>query len=991
MKNWIPIKHDYLIDNFESLLDSLSDADFGNSNDGYLHESVKMMEEVSKTLLSDYFSHRMGILNEIDDIFLRNVRIVLTSIYSSQRLDRDVAGMLVDLLDSLVVNNLYSDEDSLAKIKDIAVNLSKGNSIESFPYNLRDLATDHFDFPLFKMKLLGFKFGEDREEKVGYESVGSCLIRGKQIEIYPVSYNQISETKYKPILDASLDVKLMSENKKGVRDLDFKEQELFLNHFRQTFKEDKPAGKSLKRYSEDDEFYVKVVNIDPVWGYVKCKTIDPYYQPLVLNLYLLNFVKLNGEVSITNTLLRDMLRPDQVLKVQLIEKGGKQFFSIVSTLKEFFTNLYNFPDTYAAIFLTDYRGGTRWLTEMGHTVNIMDNDWDSEIRDAAHEDCELAIKVAELDSRVDKKGNTVMNAKRVGEILKGEPHDKFREDIPSILMEYIFECWTEDCPEYRTPDQLIPEIPSAYPRLMAHLLCQLSEGSSIAFHQRFYNAFCAKLLSVVTESGHDECYCDFVITYLNALWAFAQDPGHEWLSSPVAVPEALEGVESIANMAKIIDSLSKYKFEHHSVAPVYTKDVDPSRISSLVNASNSLSGNIALSGINRIKRTIIQCLGIGDLYTEEASDKYWFGEETDMLEFKSSIVYPPSKTGEIIADPDIQIWQIIKTVNGFLNSLHGGTLLIGVNDFGNANGLNDDIKWLYQNRKIVAENPDKYLLYIKNRIDHAFEAYTRKDSDSDITAMRVRYSTEYKDEEMIVRIEVAPYEFGCVRIKEKLTLPGKTELKRPDHIMEAYIRTANATEELTPAKRGKIATDKRTVIKDSAQQKQILVQEAIDTSRYLKINGYQSYREKSDKIVEPIELLPLRGLIVGIQKGEEGLRVFKLNRCDSVELCDEEFKPSRHTYAVDPFNMLTEGNESIKMQIRFDRLGWLLIQEIYPYTATSLKEDATDPQFPYLLECQISHLKGIGSFCLSIPGHFKIINCKGLEDYIQAQLQLFPS
>lgn len=989
MKNWIPIRHDYLIDNFDRLLNSLYEADFGNPDDGILSESIAALEDVSQELLAGYFSHKLGIPNEVDNIFSRNVRIVLAAIYSSQKVGRDVSVMLVDLLDSLVINNFYSDEGSMAKIKEITECLSKGNRIEAFPYNLKDLAPDRFDFPLFKQQLLGLKLGNDHTEAVGYESAGSCLFEGDKIKIYPVGFSHLSDSKFKPVLEASLDVLVMDETKKKVCDLDFKEQELFLNHFKQSFSEETPKpAKKLKAYSEGQEFFVKVVNIDPQRGYITCRTIDPDYEPLELFLDLLKFLNLNIEFSITGNDFRNAIQPGQVLKVQLTERDGRRYFNFNDIVREFFSNIDNFQYSYVAIFVTNYPGGTRWLTEFGHIVNIMNNDWDSDILEAACEDCDLAIEVSGLNANTDKKGNTVMNANRIGQLYEGEPHDSFKAEIPATFLLYIFDSWADECPVFKTPEKRIRTVPVAYPRIISHLLCRLSEDMSGSFYERFYNAFCAKMLTSISESRHDESYCDFIITYLKALWAFAQDPGHKWLS-PVTVEPELEGLTTIGQLRDIVSILSEYKTGNHSCVPVFANETDPERIHGLVNASNSLSGNIALSEINRIKRTITQCLGIEDLYTEESSDKFWFGEESDMLEFKSSVVFPPSKTVERPASPDSQIWQIIKTVNGFLNSLHGGTLLIGVNDFGNASGLEDDIQWLYRNRKIVSPDIDKYLLFVKNRIDHAFEAYLRKDSDTDVTSTRVRYSTEQRDCNTIVRVEVMPYEFGCVKIKGKLTLPNKTEIKRPNYIKEAYIRVANATEELTPGKREKIAADKRTVIKDATQQKQILVQEAIDTSRCLRIKGYQSYRGKSDKIIQPVELLPLRGLIIGSQQGGKDLRVFKLNRCEAVELTDERFKPSKYSYTVDPFNMLTLGKEGIKMQIRLDRLGWLRIMEVYPYTINSLKEDNSDPEYPYLLDCRISDLKGIGSFCLSIPGHFKVINCNGLADYLKEQLKHF--
>lgn len=427
MRNWIPIKHDYLIDNFDSLLASLNDADFSNPDDGILFESISALEEVAKGLLSDYFSHKSGILNPIDDIFYRNVRIVLASIYSSLKIKRNVTGMLVDLLDSLVVNNSYTDEESLAKIKAVAACMAEGAVMETLPYNLRDLAPDRFDFPLFRQQLLGFAFSNDDDRPGIYESGGSCVFDGGEIKIYPAGIRQPADFKFRTVVEASLDVRVMSDSKKKLNDLDFKDQELFLNHFRQSFSQGAPTvSKKLKTYSEGQEFFVKVADIDYSRGLVKCSTIDPAYETLELNLDLLKFLNLNKEVAITLTEFLKHLKPGQTLKVMLDEKNGRKIFNINATIKEgFFTNVDNFNDSYAAIFLTDYPGGTRWLTEMGHTVNIQDNDWDTEIEQAAAIDCGLAIEVCGIGVKTDKKGNAVMNAMRTGQLFEDEPQ-KFR-------------------------------------------------------------------------------------------------------------------------------------------------------------------------------------------------------------------------------------------------------------------------------------------------------------------------------------------------------------------------------------------------------------------------------------------------------------------------------------------------------------------------------------------------------------------------------------
>lgn len=67
-----------------------------------------------------------------------------------------------------------------------------------------------------------------------------------------------------------------------------------------------------------------------------------------------------------------------------------------------------------------------------------------------------------------------------------------------------------------------------------------------------------------------------------------------------------------------------------------------------------------------------------------------FGEESDTLEFKQSLVFHPQKS---CVDVDAQVFNIMRSIAGFMNNI-GGTLYIGVRDNGTVNGINNDLKEL---------------------------------------------------------------------------------------------------------------------------------------------------------------------------------------------------------------------------------------------------------------------------------------------------------
>lgn len=75
-----------------------------------------------------------------------------------------------------------------------------------------------------------------------------------------------------------------------------------------------------------------------------------------------------------------------------------------------------------------------------------------------------------------------------------------------------------------------------------------------------------------------------------------------------------------------------------------------------------------------------------------------FGEENEKVEFKTTIVYPAGATGP---DIDTQMRVILQTLAGFMNA-KGGTLYIGVNDNGDAVGIESEYCMLNSSLK------DKY-------------------------------------------------------------------------------------------------------------------------------------------------------------------------------------------------------------------------------------------------------------------------------------------
>lgn len=104
--------------------------------------------------------------------------------------------------------------------------------------------------------------------------------------------------------------------------------------------------------------------------------------------------------------------------------------------------------------------------------------------------------------------------------------------------------------------------------------------------------------------------------------------------------------------------------------------------------------------------------------TDEETPVGEFGEETDNREFKSTIIYP---SGAIGPDIDTQMLVILKTIAGFMNA-NGGILYIGVNDNGDAVGIENEYKLLNTSTKDphhYQENKDGY----ENKLRSSMNAF----------------------------------------------------------------------------------------------------------------------------------------------------------------------------------------------------------------------------------------------------------------------------
>lgn len=142
------------------------------------------------------------------------------------------------------------------------------------------------------------------------------------------------------------------------------------------------------------------------------------------------------------------------------------------------------------------------------------------------------------------------------------------------------------------------------------------------------------------------------------------------------------------------------------------------------------------------------------------------GGENAKVEFKSSARWNPKIPGK---DPELEL-AVVKTVAGFMNA-DGGTLLIGVNDAGEAVGLSDDLKLMPKRDR------DGYALWLTRLF---------VDCMGKPAAINAAISFEDVNEKDVCRVAVRP--------SRKSVFVNAPKSKNRD---EFYVRMNNQTQQLS--------------------------------------------------------------------------------------------------------------------------------------------------------------------------------------------------
>lgn len=264
-----------------------------------------------------------------------------------------------------------------------------------------------------------------------------------------------------------------------------------------------------------------------------------------------------------------------------------------------------------------------------------------------------------------------------------------------------------------------------------------------------------------------------------------------------------------------------------------------SELASLVLAYNITKASKMESTATDIHNRVKQQLNLKGF--ETGLKLYGTGEETIDTEYKTSIVfYAGSKN--LTPNPEKQMAEILKVINSFMNT-SGGTLYVGVNNYGLGTGVEDDL-----NTPIYYGDKDKYLRAIPDAMcakwgnslaatyieDIRFDA-TNNDKDILIVKIRAHQTGVPIDGNWYVRVGSSKRKLS----KEEFDEYQRLNRKLPEQL-KSEIKINKSVQFSTPeesAEKGPLVISKDDEIRTSRIRKNVPA-EYLDPENYTEPIGF---------------------------------------------------------------------------------------------------------------------------------------------------------
>lgn len=790
---WLEIRKEYVIENYSALLPYLRGYQYdtrAEADDSDFNKTFNCLKEVVDDICQSVSGDNVFLhaaLQWDEDTLKKNVGLMASYLLAAQKKGLTDYHAFMALCDILLSVEKNPDLVLLSYLKNVVTNCAANAPIVVYGFNWDDIEKiPQYSLSLFFQKTVKTTFRKP-EDEVGmfYEGKGLIIMDNDGIKLLPMNKQGYdkgnSVTQFE--LPVGLNVAVNRADKSNKTE--FPELIDTCTDMLRSLDNVVPSIKKEQKVYEDGDM-VKVRVVGKKFGYVECETIDPDYEKVRGNVFIPSLLfKFYNIFSISKENLIGALQINDVLlvKKQNIERYNFYPFILdIQVFKDFNSCQIESiqPFSCDAIHLTEFSNGlgNRWLTDTGMQVNVIGELNESQ-RYCVDNDQPVRIQV--FESKTDKNGNWIVNGRYIFEEMSSfvSSRNEFVERARNKFIENFLDYYYEEPGESQqaTTRQLSPV---AIPMLVNILnRCSQLVGDTTL---RYLYLFAARFLATIVSDTKSRAFLRQQMRYVECLVHFAL--GDETASTlNLRHDDDLPELPILSKEEAVVAQLAKYQdMDVERKQRPAEADINTAYLEEMVSASNVLRGKLEPSELNRIKKGIADYLRVADVYRNITREYTDYGEESDTLEFKTSIVFPPNNGMQ--ADLQQQRWAILKAVCGFLNTVSGGEILLGVNDYGRAAGLKNDISYLFLHKKIGSQTMDSYRLYVKTIIDNAFRDNHNVEG-LDVTSTVITYIIERNNEgDDLLRIHVNPYENGIVSFKDE---------HLPEGMSRSYYRTSGAT------------------------------------------------------------------------------------------------------------------------------------------------------------------------------------------------------
>jgi len=945
---WLDLVPEYIDNNFKKVIAYLSAESKNREHDSFYEETVQLLSARVFRMMDELAAVPLHSYDEMTPEEKKDKLLFPVRLFSTQLLVEGLSrGYEVSVFANLVACFALI-EDSRAD--ELAEMLAKCMGIGSIPRGWLNWDDLRAEYPLSIVihKLLDSKLPSVNIDSA-YEAHGTIIAEDGELFIGAENshdiYNGDHHTSIS-ILDDVInlvtpkDSKLKQSNKDKIASIS-----KFIQDFTSAQKTVKPHQKP--KYAIDDDLDVEVTGVTED-GHMLVRSTNEKKE------------RIEGVVSLEMKSLFLYWETDFVKLIPIGSvipakyKGGNRFSIMESFRKHIVQNVMGQKGDMIPAKLAIAASSYSWLSEDGYLIVTPPN---SMYLPGDHAILEITSvgtgdKAGAAFGRIDRTP-TQEDLEDSDLIKTGIPFDE--DDIKAYGLEGFFKAGSTKASIEKATCINAESVHGLYTTLFTcQPFCARASG-------RYHLLAVCRALAVLVGQERDEDYLSLLCDHLESIYLFANaKTKDEYESVPrLDVKPEFSDLPSVIKKNLVIELLRGYgdPQSQEFISRVIEENSDETltRIALLVQSCGSLRGVINKSMEGVIKREILQCLTVGQdgnpNYEEEAGIN--IGVEGSTLEFKTSFFEAPADAQE-----QNQEITIFKAICGFLNSDLGGSLYLGVNDYGYVVGLSGDLEKLERRGMKAYHGMDGYRRYIQDRARSYFD-------QSIISCLTINPAYDNQ----VVEIKVSPYSYDIVTVND---IP--------------YIRVNASTQKMTDGLRSHILKERATK-KDESADKVATLMVARKSKSYVTLCRYSSSNsgKVDDRIVEPFDFSDDMAAVWAYEPSATPVdrknKIFMLSRIGEVKPMDKKwvFESKHQKGEQDVFKMT--GNTPVHIKLSLKRRAYNCLIEEYPLSKEHIYEDKSAGT--WILDTNLYGLEGAGRFVLGLASDIEILEGDALKKYIK--------